>query len=73
MSSPSKAVILSAPQGWGKTLKAEALRRKHGCASIVDEWHPHQALRPGALHLTHAHPSQIPSMAGSAIVSHGWD
>lgn len=53
------AIILSAPQGWGKTRQAEALKREFGCTSVVDDWHPRKHLTPGALHLTNMHPGDL--------------
>ena len=51
---PAPTVVLYAPAGWGKTTRAPAIARALGCAGIVDEWQPTDALTPGALHLTNA-------------------
>jgi hypothetical protein len=66
--------ILTAPQGWGKTRNAEALRIEHGCVSVVDEWHPPMPITSGALHLTNVAPHHISAgyMLGAKLVSHGW-
>jgi len=56
-------VVLSAPQGWGKTAHAQALMRQYGCTSVVDNWMPDIPLVNGALHLTN-----IP--ASATLVSH---
>lgn len=50
--SAKKAVIFSAPQGWGKTFHATKLQQAFGCDSVVDEWSPGMPLVDGALHLT---------------------
>jgi hypothetical protein len=49
---PEKTAILTAPQAWGKSSKAESLREQFGCHSVVDEWNARQPLVPGALHLS---------------------
>ncbi len=49
---PSKTVILSLPQGLGKTTLAEALAQRLGCDGVVDEWHLGRFITSGALHLT---------------------
>jgi MoxR-like ATPase len=46
-------VILSGPQGCGKTRNAVDLQKHFGCGKVVDDWWPGQGLTPGALHLTH--------------------
>jgi hypothetical protein len=72
--SPFKTVILTAPQGWGKTRNAEALRLEHGCTSVVDEWRPPMTITLGALHLTNVPSDHIdaPYMLHAELVSHGW-
>jgi hypothetical protein len=67
-----KTVIFSAPQAWGKTSNAEKLRRQHRCKTVVDDWAPGVATRPGALHLTNAHPQQIPASSAYEVISLGW-
>lgn len=73
-----KTVILSAPQGWGKTRNATALQREFRCARVVDGWHPSQGLTAGALHLTHLHGSDIAAQMaidpaqGVSLVTRGW-
>ena len=47
-----ETAILSLPQGMGKTLFAHAIAARIGCAHVVDEWSPADALLAGALHLT---------------------
>lgn len=47
-------VIVTGPQGCGKSLHRAALLRSTGCNGVVDEWWPGDPLVPGALHLTHA-------------------
>ena len=73
--SPLKTVILTAPQGWGKTRNAEALRLEFGCTRVIDDWAYGTKPTPGALHLTNRHPSQFrnnkPELA--TLVSRGWD
>ncbi len=58
-------VIVSAPQGAGKSLAAEALVARFGCTSIVDEWDGRGELPPGALALTSLTPKEMAS-AGTA-------
>ena len=50
--SDKKAVIFTAPQGWGKTFHAAKLQQAFDCSSVVDEWSPGKPLVSGALHLT---------------------
>jgi hypothetical protein len=50
--SPLKTAILALPQGYGKNIIAAQLAERLGCITVVDEWHPREALQPGALHLT---------------------
>lgn len=50
----ANTVVLSGPQGCGKTRHAAELMRLLGCDRVIDEWWPGQPLVPGALHLTHA-------------------
>lgn len=59
-------VILTGPQGCGKTRHAPALMQHLGCAKVVDEWWPGQRLVPGALHLTCEPVPQVP--AGARLV-----
>lgn len=73
MSSSLKTVILSAPQGWGKSLKAEQLRTEFGCTTVVDEWDPTQPVTKGALHLTHMPPAALLKEPHQAdLVLRGW-
>jgi len=81
----TRTVILSAPQGWGKTRFAAQHMREFGCSSIVDGWDPFPSralyakkvtsaqLVPGGLHLTHIHPEEIkrrlPGIAGGDQVT----
>lgn len=45
-------LIVTGPQGCGKTWHAAELMRRFGCSRVVDEWWPGDVLTPGALHLT---------------------
>ena len=56
----SKTVIVYGPQGCGKTLNAEKLRKYFGCTHVVelDEQRRRQ-LHDGALHLTHEDPATL--------------
>lgn len=56
----NNTVVVYGPQGSGKTRQAQALAAQHGCESIVDEWIEGDVLVPGALHLTHERPSNLP-------------
>ena len=52
--SSAKTIILSAPQGWGKTTHADALQAHFGCIGVVDCWHAGLAIKAGHLHLTNS-------------------
>jgi len=52
MSLQPPTVVISAPQGAGKTRNAEALRVMFGCTSVVDGWDGIRQVPPGALVLT---------------------
>ena len=69
-----KTIILTAPQAWGKTRNAEALRKELGCARVVDDWYPPMGITSGSLHLTNVHPSQLDPgyMLSAEQVSRGW-
>lgn len=72
-SSLLNTVILSAPQGWGKSLKAPALMQEFGCTRVVDDWFKGDAIQPGALHLTHMHGSALPDIPPNVrLVTRGW-
>jgi len=74
MSTP-KTVILTAPQGSGKSRDAEAMRIKLGCTAIVEEWGTHLAITPGALHLTNEPPDVLLAYGldyQADIVVNGW-
>lgn len=45
-------VIVTGPQGCGKTSASGQLAQRYGCKSIVDEWYSGMPIVPGALHLT---------------------
>ena len=45
-------VIVTGPQGCGKTRHAAQLAKALGCEGFVDDWWPGQPLQPGFLHLT---------------------
>lgn len=72
----TNAAIFSAPAGWGKTQKADALAREHGLTTVVDDWGapPNKAsITPGALHLTNLHPDACKRLApGVHLISRGW-
>lgn len=62
-------VVISAPQGAGKTRHAEQLREMFGCTCIVDDWDGCSVPPPGALVLTHLPVDQalvLPADAGEA-------
>lgn len=48
----SPFVIVTGPQGCGKTLHASTLAAHLGCGHVVDGWAMGDGLVPGALHLT---------------------
>ncbi|ATG94795.1 hypothetical protein CQB05_12760 [Paracidovorax citrulli] len=66
-----KAVIFSAPQGWGKSTKAKALLDEFGCSAVIEEWQPGDSVHPGMLHLTHAAPDQIATPPNCVVVARG--
>lgn len=73
----SRTVILTAPQGWGKTRNAAALTRELGCKHVIDDWEPRGGrITRGALHLTNVSADelracfQIPQDV--QIVARGW-
>jgi hypothetical protein len=72
--SPEKTIILTAPQGFGKTIRAEEYRQHYGCTSIVDDWHHGMSVTSGALHLTNQDPSTFPDIPTKAyeLISIGW-
>ncbi len=55
-----KSVLITGPEGCGKTLHAEALRQHFGCATILDNWTPKDGIVPDALLLTRAVPGGAP-------------
>lgn len=70
-------VIFSAPQGWGKTLRADELKKTYGCNAIVEEWSPGKQMTPGALHLTNEqitadHDTELTAL-GFMVVREGWE
>ncbi len=65
-----KTVILSGPQGCGKSLAAAGLSADLGCTHVVDEWTPGQALQPGALHVTNS-PVAVAESGGAVVVLFG--
>lgn len=68
-------VIFSAPQGWGKTRNAEALRREFACTAVVDEFDERHD-PPGALHLTDERAAEIsacfPHVDRVSVIERGW-
>jgi hypothetical protein len=72
--SSEKTIILTAPQGYGKTIRAEEFRQSYGCTSIVDDWTHGMPVTPGALHLTNDDLSTFPEIPTKAyeLVSLEW-
>ncbi|OGO99927.1 MAG: hypothetical protein A2Z93_14395 [Curvibacter sp. GWA2_64_110] len=72
MSAPT--IILSAPQGWGKTRQKAALQVEFKCRHVIDDWHPSLGTCPGALHLTSMHPGDLEDfgIAPEDIHRRGW-
>jgi hypothetical protein len=72
----SRPIIFSAPQGWGKSLRAKVLQAEFRCTSFVDEWLPTMPLKAGALHLTSMRADQVraalPTGDDTLIISRGW-
>ena len=71
----AKTIILSTPQGWGKTLNKKALQQEFGCTKVVEDWWPGHCTLEGALHLTHAPAAQIDAgyMLTAELVCRGWE
>lgn len=67
-------IILSAPQGWGKTRQKYQLQVEFKCLRVVDDWHPNLGICPGALHLTSMHPGDLEDfgIAPEDIHRRGW-
>lgn len=65
------AIIFSAPQGWGKTLNAEKLKREFGKNEIIDDWWFGEPIKPNALHFTNMHPSEFGDI-GCTVIARGW-
>lgn len=71
---PAPTIILSAPQGWGKTRQKAALQVEFNCRHVIDNWHPRMGTCPGALHLTSMHPGDLEDfgIAPEDIHRRGW-
>ncbi len=71
---PAPTIILSAPQGWGKTRQKAALQVEFKCHRVIDDWHPSLGTCPGALHLTSMHPGDLEDfgIAPEDIHRRGW-
>lgn len=67
-----RALIFTAPQGWGKTTNAAELAAQFNCDQVVDNWSRGQYLTPGALHLTNTHPSELAN-APVPVLAAGWE
>lgn len=67
-------IILSAPQGWGKTRRKHQLQVEFNCRHVIDNWHPNLGICPGALHLTSMHPGDLEDfgIAPEDIHRRGW-
>ena len=74
---PPLTVVFSSPSNY--LLNADqvnTLRGKYRCTSIVHDWTPDHPITPGALHLTHAEPGQVPRsllLQGVSIIGRGWN
>lgn len=74
MADTPKTVILSAPQGWGKTTNAAGLQAEFGCTSIVDGWSSNDCITKGALHLTNQPPHELKAIARRVpVIVRGWN
>lgn len=67
MQTSAPTVILSAPQGTGKTTQALRIASALGCTQIVEEWNGSDPLPDGALALTNA-PLLIAVAPSKAVV-----
>lgn len=65
------AVVFSAPMAWGKTTRAEALKKRFGMRHIVDDFRNGDPIRPHTLHLTNQPPSELAN-THCKIVAEGW-
>lgn len=75
--SGQKAVIFTAPQGWGKTFHAAKLQQDFACANLVDGWCPDDGITPGALHLTNCSPTELADWRQTiddqtVVIDSGW-
>lgn len=62
----SSIVVVSAPQGAGKSRHAERLREMFGCRCIVDDWDGRSDVPDGALVLTNM-PMGVQEESGDGI------
>lgn len=70
----ARTVVFSAPQGWGKSMRAKELQAEFGCASVVDYWYPPAPFTKGALHLTHCPPKDLKAVSRiHTVIGRGWD
>lgn len=51
-------MVITAPQGSGKTTYAELLAKRFGCNVITDSWEGHEPVPPGTLALTCTPPDE---------------
>jgi hypothetical protein len=58
-----KTVVLTAPQGFGKTTHASKLHGWFGTTEIIDDWYPPLPLKEGAIHLTNCDAEFIHSLS----------
>lgn len=75
MAVPShKTIILTAPQGWGKTRDKARLRAEFGCKQVVDGWSMGDPIQKNALHLTNVPPTEFRNNKPELfkLVSRGW-
>jgi hypothetical protein len=67
----SRTIIFSAPAGWGKTTKAEELRKEFGCVDVIDDWTSRQPIKVGYLHLT-TEPVVSTTHPRAEVIRRGW-
>lgn len=73
----AQAVIFTAPQGWGVNQHINTLKKVFDAELVVENWHPHMGLVPGALHLTIITPTDLADWRQAVgddtqVIDSGW-
>jgi len=64
-----RIVIVSGPQGCGKTQVAEGLREVFDCERVVDEWNGKTELQPGDVAVTNLRNFDVPFGATTVMLA----